>query len=86
MMDIDAHLARLGQMPVPDLGGLSGADLADQARAEARTARMATSLAVAAALFIGVAGGLQTAPRSETAQVPFGASDALNPVMRLARR
>lgn len=84
-MDVDRHLAMLKALPVPDLTDWDGADLAKRARHQSRQTQMITSMAIVAALFVGVAGSVLPSTQAEASIVPFGPPMALTPLVRLGR-
>lgn len=84
-MNLDDNLARLGAACVPNLSAIDGAALARRARIEAGEARRMLSLAMFAALGIGVLGGVQTPGRQDTSLVAFGPPPALTPLIALGQ-
>jgi len=84
-MDIDGHLLMLRTAAVPaGLERLDGAALAGRARRERRQSQAVTGFAAAAALTIGIIGGLAPLDRPG-AKVPFGPPVALTPLIALTR-
>lgn len=84
-MEIDDHLARLGAVPLPDLSGIDGAVLAERMRIETRRGRAALGAAMVFALGIGMVGGMEEEPQTETALVAFGPAPALTPLIVLGQ-
>lgn len=88
-MDGHDHLLLLGTLPLhPGLEQLDGAVLARRAQRERRETQVVAGLAVAAALGIGIIGGM--APTSGTGAgagtaMPFGPPVALTPLIALGR-
>jgi hypothetical protein len=84
-MNLESNLEQLGAAGVPDLSTIDGAALAIRARMEAGEARRALSIALLAALGIGVLGGMQ-APASEDASLmAFGPPLSLTPLIALGQ-
>lgn len=84
-MDIENIVSRLAAVPVPDLSAIEGADLATQARVQARQSRRALGAAMVAALGIGVVGGMQVPAQAETSLVAFGPAPSLMPLIALGK-
>ena len=85
-MDLDGNLARLAAAPLPDLSSIEGGALAVRARAEARQARGTLAAAMAAALGIGILGGMQTPAQAQGSIVAFGPSLSLSPLIALGQQ
>ena len=85
-MLVDNHLLLLGAAPLhPDLGALDGAVLAARARRERRETQAVTGIAAAAALGIGIMGGLAPANEQGGMAMPFGPPVALTPLIALGQ-
>ena len=85
MLDLDHNLARIANVPVPDLSAIDGNALAARARAEARAARSTLGAALIAALGIGIVGGFQTPAQAEAPLAAFGPELALTPLIALGQ-
>ena len=84
-MELDDCLKRLKAESIPDLSRIDGADLAMRAGRERWQGRMMMTTSAAAALMIGVAGGLP-APEASASVVPFGPPSSLIPLVQLGSR
>ena len=84
-MDLDSNLARLAAAPVPDLAAIDGGALAVRARAEARAAKGALGISLAASLGIGIVGGMQAPAQAEAPLAAFGPALALTPLIALGQ-
>ncbi|WP_066531688.1 hypothetical protein [Erythrobacter sp. CCH5-A1] len=85
-MDLDSNLSRLAGAPVPDLSAIDGAALAVRARVEARQARGTLAAAMAAALGIGMVGGMQAPALAEAPMAAFGPELSLTPLIALGQQ
>lgn len=85
-MDLDSNLARLAGAPVPDLSAIDGATLAVRARAEARQSRGTLAASMAAALGIGIVGGMQSPAQAEAPMAAFGPGLSLTPLIALGQQ
>ena len=84
-MELDDYLEHLKAQPIPDLSGIDGAQLATHARLEQRQGRTMLAVAGAAAMMIGVAGGMPAGNAAAASVVPFGPPASLAPLMQLGR-
>ena len=86
-MDGNDRLLLLGTLPLhPGLEELDGAVLARRAQRERRETRVVAGFAVAAALGIGIIGGIAPANDAGSgAAMPFGPPVALTPLIALGR-
>ncbi|MEQ5786937.1 hypothetical protein J3454_03430 [Erythrobacter sp. NFXS35] len=85
-MDIDDRVLLLGAAAVhPDLVKIDGAAIADRALREQRETRLATGLALVAALGVGLVSGIAPGREEGSAAMPFGPPVALTPLIALSR-
>jgi hypothetical protein len=85
MMDLDANLARLACLPVPDLSALDGGMLAARAQNEVRQTRAMLGVGLVMSLGMGVVGGLQVPARAEVPLAAFGPPASLTPLIALGQ-
>jgi hypothetical protein len=85
-MDVNDRVLLLGAGPVhPDIEQLDGAVLARQAKRDRRETQTVTGFAAAAALGVGIIGGLAPMNDDSSTTMPFGPPVALTPLITLGR-